>query len=665
MKNQSCHQYVKENYDFDSKSKVQSIMKIVVNSKGIENCVNAGLQPTRKNYFFNLFSVGCVTIKTNLVLLFTLFLFTLNINGASYYVTTKGSSAGNGTTSKPWDLQTALNHPIRVFGGDTIWIDEGTYTGVFTSKLKGRSTAPIVVRAMPGAKVVIDGNKPGASGNAALVIEGQYTYYWGLIITNTNGKRGTNASDFKDGVYFGGPYNKLINCIIHNNGGNGVGFWSTALNSEIYGCIIYNNGYRDTDRGHGHGIYGQNDTGTKVIKGNIMFNSFGIGIQIYTEGGSIKGFTIEDNIMFNSGLPGNDFLERHIIVGGKQPADRISIKNNYLYNRPDYPSKAAIQLGYGTANNVSAEVANNYMVDGTFYVIKSWNTVKFTENSVIAKKASNQLISFDDFGNIQSPTFNSNKYYLGKLATSSSFDAWKTFSGQDKNSSFTATLPTSTYHVLQKNQFEPGRGHLVIYNWGKLDTVKVELSSILAKGAEYKIYDVSNLSAGPISSGKYNGGDVNIPMKLTKVELPFGDLSDKGQFKHTAPDFGAFLIVGVNPVPKPGSTTPGTTPGTSTGSNPGTNPVDQTSSENPLRILNYYPNPTLDKVSVDFYSPEDYTITVDVFNSSGQFILSKSFNSKEGKNTHEIDLTFFPVGMYFISLSSELDRVTCKVLKKA
>lgn len=657
MKCQSCFQYVNEKYGFDEKSNDQIKMVKVVNSKEFKYCTGTGLQSSQNNNCLNLFN----EIKGNLFLWLALILVSMNTYGASYYVTTKGTSAGNGSISKPWDLQTALNHPIRVLGGDTIWIHEGTYYGVFSSKLKGRSTAPIVVRAVPGANVIIDSNKPGASGYAALEIEGQYTHYWGLTLTSTNGKRGTNASDFKDGVYFVGSYNKLINCIIHNNGGNGIGFWSTALNSEIYGCIIYNNGYRGDTRGHGHGIYGQNDTGTKTIKGNIMFNSFGIGIHVYTEGGSIKGFNIEDNIMFNSGLPGNDFLERHIIVGGRQPADRISIKNNFLYNRPDYPSKSAIQLGYSTVNNVSAEVADNYIVDGTFYVIKSWNIVKFTGNSVFAKKASSQLISFEDFGNIQGPSFNSNKYFVGKLATSISFEAWKTFSGQDKSSSFSSTLPNTTYHVLQKNLFEPGRGHLVIYNWGKLDNVKVDLSSILAKGADYKIYDVSNINAGPILSGKYSGGDVNISMKLSKVELPFGDLPDKGQFKHTAPDFGAFLIVGINPDTKPGNPTTGTTPGTT----PGTSPTEQNSSENSLRILNYYPNPTLDKVLVDFFSPEDYSITIDVFNSTGQFVLSRSFKSKEGKNTHEIDLTLLPVGMYFIALSNKLNRVTCKVLKKA
>jgi hypothetical protein len=195
---------------------------------------------------------------------------------------------------------------------------------------------------------------------------------------------------------FVGPYNKLINCIVHNNGNDGVGFWTPAIDSEIYGCIIYNNGYRDDDRGHGHGIYSQNSSGTKLIRDNILFNSFGLGIQIYTEGGSIKGFHIEGNILFNSGLPSDDFLERQILVGGKQPADRIVIKSNYFYNRPNYSSKASLQLGYH-APSINAEVVNNYLVNGSFYVIKGWNSVKFTGNTLAFYSATKQLISFDDF----------------------------------------------------------------------------------------------------------------------------------------------------------------------------------------------------------------------------------------------------------------------------
>lgn len=299
------------------------------------------------------------------------FLVTICAPGAiasskNHYVDVSGSSSGDGTIANPWNLQTALNHPSVVTPGDTILVLSGLYTGVFSSRLRGKAGLPIIVRAAAVNSVVLDGNV-SQDAEAVLSIEGQYTWYWGLTITNSAPTDGVNSE--KDGVYFIGAENKLVNCLIHNNGVNGVGFWKTALNAEIYGCIIYHNGYFDASRGHGHGIYTQNETGTKLIRGNILFNSYGNGIQVYTEKGSIQGYDIDRNILFNSGLPGNSFIERNIIVGGLQPADRISINSNYIINRFGYSAKGSVQLGY-SAENIDARLNFNTLIDGYLYVNK-------------------------------------------------------------------------------------------------------------------------------------------------------------------------------------------------------------------------------------------------------------------------------------------------------
>ncbi|MEG7741721.1 hypothetical protein U2084_14885, partial [Listeria monocytogenes] len=36
---------------------------------------------------------------------------------------------------------------------------------------------------------------------------------------------------------------KIINCVIHDAVGNGIGLWSDASGSEIYGNVIYYNGW--------------------------------------------------------------------------------------------------------------------------------------------------------------------------------------------------------------------------------------------------------------------------------------------------------------------------------------------------------------------------------------------------------------------------------------
>ena len=59
-----------------------------------------------------------------------LFFFSVVILGFSqqeFHVTTNGNSSGNGSLEKPWDLQTALNHPQSVKDGDIIWLHGGIY----------------------------------------------------------------------------------------------------------------------------------------------------------------------------------------------------------------------------------------------------------------------------------------------------------------------------------------------------------------------------------------------------------------------------------------------------------------------------------------------------------------------------------------------------------
>ena len=75
-----------------------------------------------------------------------------------YYAATNGSSGGSGSISSPWSLSTALaggNGKVRA--GDTIWVRGGTYPGSFLSTVEGTSSRPVVIRAYPGERAILDG----------------------------------------------------------------------------------------------------------------------------------------------------------------------------------------------------------------------------------------------------------------------------------------------------------------------------------------------------------------------------------------------------------------------------------------------------------------------------------------------------------------------------
>jgi len=242
-----------------------------------------------------------------------------------------GLSTASGTQDDPLDLVTALSSSSVVQPGETLWLMEGTYSGSFTSDLSGTSSLPISVKSLSGKRVIIDGN--GASGSSALSINGEWTNYYGLevmssALTHTSAETGSNPSDLvtTSGVTVTGPNTKVINFIVHDNVGGGMNSWSNAPDSELYGNIIYNNGWTAPDRGHGHAIYAQNSTGTKKLTNNIIFFGFGTGIHVYTEGGQINNFDVQHNTWFMTGAsdPRSSQKKDNCLIGGYQPVVNLT-----------------------------------------------------------------------------------------------------------------------------------------------------------------------------------------------------------------------------------------------------------------------------------------------------------------------------------------------------
>ena len=126
-----------------------------------------------------------------------------------------------------------------------------------------------------------------------------------------------------------GSHIKPINLNVHDTGG--IAAWSDGEGGEIYGCLIYYNGWKGPDRAHGHAIYAQSRHGTKRLIDNVAFWQFGYGIHCYgSPKASLQGFDVEGNAGFkNNSLSNPDGCSTDIYIGGQTPAGRITIKDNY------------------------------------------------------------------------------------------------------------------------------------------------------------------------------------------------------------------------------------------------------------------------------------------------------------------------------------------------
>lgn len=421
---------------------------------------------------------------------------------AAIYAAPDGSASGIGTKERPFDLATALSNATPIRAGGTVWLRGGTYrVSTIVSSLAGAEHAPITVRSAPDEKVVIDG---ATALGATLTVNGAWTVFRDFEVTSSDPTRWRGRSS---GIDVHGANVKLVNLVVHDLAG-GVGMWSDAVNSEAYGNIIYYNGWLGPDRPHGHGIYTQNKTGVRRITDNIVFGQFGIGIHAYaSEEGFLDDMQLEGNVVVNNGITAGDF---NILVGGHRLAKRPVLKSNYTYDNPG----AGNNVGYA-AGCEDLVIKNNY-----FFVSRGGYAVQLV--NCTGELEGNVLIG-------------------GTRAVSSGrIVPQPEMALQHPGNDFAVDRPSVTKIFVRPNRFEPGRAHVIVYNWEHAKDVKVDLSpAALPVGAPYEIRDVRNLAAPPIVSGTYIGRAVAIPLEgLTAAPM----IGWQPTPAHTAPEFAVFLV---------------------------------------------------------------------------------------------------------------------------
>ena len=430
-----------------------------------------------------------------------------------------GNPKGAGTKEDPLDLATALAGGDLIQAGDTLWLMEGTYVGNFISSLRGVENAPIKVKPYPGKRVVLE-SPPLArdeSSQATLFIDSQWVNYYGLevmsrVADRTSEERGSNPSDIslQGGVSVGAYHNssntKIINFIVHDTRG-GLSSFSASTDSELYGNIIYNNGWTAPDRGHGHAIYTQNTGGYKKLTNNIIFFGFGTGIHAYVEGyPKLENYDIQDNVWFLTGAsdPRASQKKDNCLVGGLQPVTNLLIKNNRGYS----DNGRGTRIGYsGGVSNQSAVLRDNYLAEN-FWVAGDWDTLNVSNTSV--------------FHGI----------------TGSSQDQITDLGGND----FREYDPANGKKIfVSQNAFDPRRARVTIYNFDEDDTVAVDMSSILKDGEAYRIHSVFDLFGDPLKTGIYNGSEITIPMGTVAPPQPNGvdGISEDDDPKKR---FGVFIV---------------------------------------------------------------------------------------------------------------------------
>ena len=342
-----------------------------------------------------------------------------------------------GLITDPMTLQEAL-YSSAIKPGHYIYLREGTYTGEFISTLLGSSSKNITIQPYENETVIIDGSFSMSAGYVKLkklhIKNSSFTVRTTLF-------EGSTPEDLDTTPLIRNNYSNFVyeDCILEN-AGNGFYKGSTATNVVIDGCVIFHVGWVAPDRPHGHGIYctGQNTT----VKNCICFSNFEFGIKVYDEGGidrPIHNCTIENNIAFNNSVVGGSVRTRGDIMFGH--ASDIEI------------------TGATMKGNCTFQTAANM---GT-----------------------------DDYGG--------NTNHIGYVSTFTNAILQDNYFPNRLKKVATNTYAIDTGNVLEpeetnKTVIIPVRNklHVAIYNWEGLDSVDVDVSSLLDVGDGYNLINVQD-----------------------------------------------------------------------------------------------------------------------------------------------------------------------------
>jgi len=304
------------------------------------------------------------------------------VNAADFYVAPDGKPSAPGTRDAPWDLASALAADHFLQPGDTLWLAGGAYkhldrktTGFgFPVKLAGRKDKPVRIRAGPGQRVTIDGGLSVVAPATALWIQDlEILVSENLTRPRVTKQTGSSPTDL-DRPWGGlnvhaGADCKYIDLVIHDNA-QGVSFWKGATDSELYGCLIYDNGWSAPDRGHGHAIYTQNQDGLKTIADCIMTGGYGYTLHAYgSKNAYVDNYLVEGNIAYAGGI---------FLIGGGRPSRGIRVFRNFLHG-------VSMQIGYDAPENEDCEVRGNVVVGGLD--IKRYKKVVNEGNVVVGPDA--------------------------------------------------------------------------------------------------------------------------------------------------------------------------------------------------------------------------------------------------------------------------------------
>lgn len=487
-------------------------------------------------------------------------------------------------------LETALAGPAWILPGDLITIRGGTYRKPgyssnaprvdlpFNVGLLGAPAQRIAIRNAPGETVIIDGQlSPKTGGYLRFIGTGLH-----FRITNTgtaNDRQQVNGAHLNWGgganIYGKAPDSagpiEFINIVIYNVAHPGVGLWTAPGEKLFYGVLSYGIGskalnYHNYTNGQfiGSSYYMQNESGRVTVKHSAMSAAAILHLKSYTQDGYASGFHFIENVMMDPGLaciesnsgpahPMEDIVwdGNHCFTQKGQHGNRLGYHDNF-----DEFQGTVVRNRFAGGNNQTAllgikRVRDLTLRENVFYPYAPVNTFGAPKTPILIAMRPASGMDWDIGANqywVQQSTPNPFiEYPTGTAAGSISrtFAQWQA-QGFDVGSQWlTGTPPTEV--LTYPNEYEVGRGMIVVWNYPQVASVQADVSDFgLTIGQAFTVVDAFNPLGAPVVSGTYTGSPIALPMNLTALPGLGGGTHNINHLQsagHPCPIFGSFVLL--------------------------------------------------------------------------------------------------------------------------
>jgi hypothetical protein len=324
----------------------------------------------------------------------------------------------------------------------------------------GTATNPLIYRAMPGQRVIIDGGMA--------LMGTSHVWLWELETTVSDlvegkppyGMSGSWPSGAPNGGFamYSSQDCKFINLTAINTRQN-FNLWTEAQRAEMYGCISVDPGWVGSDRSHGHGLYLQNPASTTKRVENCVFvqnkkRDYPDGryeLHGYGERVAVTNVTVKDCMGAQSGNAW--LLDDGALLG---PSSGHHFLGNAIYgvrvrlgSRPDQP-------------------------------------LEFRGNVVAGELQMSTGAEVSQSGNLVAPP---------------------------------QPRPTTAQIIVKPNKYDPARAHVMLIDWPRRGKVVLDASGWIAAGEKVKVCEPWGLWDTPVFSGSWPAGGLELPVDGARIVI--------------------------------------------------------------------------------------------------------------------------------------------------